>query len=124
MSNSYFWFVPAIGVAIGILVLSTFLTFPLRIEGIGYSDKLQHSFVYMLLTNSFLVAFFKINLLDFRVGAVIFFITGCYGFLMELLQFYFFEHRHFEWYDVLANTLGIVIGFISFWIWRKVSGGH
>lgn len=37
-----------------------------------------------------------------------------YGLLLEMLQGAFFPHRHFEWGDVLANSLGVLIGFFVF----------
>jgi VanZ family protein len=41
-----------------------------------------------------------------------------YGFLMELGQL-FVPGRTFSWLDLLANTLGAVLGFILFRILRK-----
>ena len=123
MDKTYWWFTPAIIVALGILALSTFLAVPIQVEGVSQLDKLEHSFAYMVLTLTFIVAFYKTGNLNGRVGIIIFLTTGSYGILMELLQFYFFEFRNFEWNDAIANMVGTTVGFLVFGIWQKRSGG-
>lgn len=122
MDKAYWWFTPAIAVTLGIFALSTFLAIPVQIEGLSNIDKLEHLFAYMVLTLTFLVAFFKTGNLTRRVGVIIFLTTGSYGVLMELLQFYFFEYRNFEWNDSIANLIGTVIGFLIFGVWQKRGG--
>lgn len=122
MDKTYLWFTPAIGVAIGILALSTFLAVPIQIEGLDDLDKLEHSFAYLTLTIMFLVAFHKTGNLSVRVRIIVFLTAGSYGVLMELLQYYFFEYRHFEWNDAIANVVGTVIGFIFFGVWQRWNG--
>jgi len=123
MDRSYLWFTPAMAVSLGIFALSTFLAVPAQIEGFNHLDKLEHSFAYMVLTLSFLVGFFKTGNLSGRVGVIVFLTTGSYGILMELLQYYFFEFRQFEWYDALANVIGTALGFILFGLWQKKISG-
>lgn len=38
----------------------------------------------------------------------------CFGIIMEICQFYLFNGRSFELYDILANVVGSVIGVILF----------
>jgi len=121
MDKTYLWFVPAIVVTLGIFALSTFLAVPIQVEGVSNIDKLEHSFAYLVLTLTFLLAFFKTGHLTGRVGIIIFLTTGSYGVLMELLQFYFFEYRQFEWNDSIANIIGTIVGFLIFGIWQKRS---
>jgi VanZ family protein len=45
-------------------------------------------------------------------------IPFCFGFLMEVLQFYVVTSRSGSVYDMLANSAGIIIS-ILLWIWIK-----
>jgi VanZ family protein len=45
-------------------------------------------------------------------------IPFCYGILMEFLQFYFIASRSGSFYDMLSNSVGIIIS-ILLWIWIK-----
>ncbi|MBC6410035.1 MAG: VanZ family protein [Ekhidna sp.] len=121
MKHSHWWFTPAIAVTIGIFMLSTFLTGPAQSEGVSNFDKVEHAFAYLVLTLSFLVAFHKTGNFNKKVAFMVFLASGSYGMLMELLQHYFFEYRHFEWYDAIANVTGTATGFLMFGIWQKVS---
>lgn len=111
MKKSSIWFIPAICVALGILLLSTILAFPVQVEGASNIDKVQHTFAYFVLTFSFLLAFYKINLLSSFKVLIIVALASLYGFGLELAQYFFFEFRMFEWYDALANFIGVLIGF-------------
>jgi len=41
-----------------------------------------------------------------------------FGLLLELMQMGFFIHRSFEWFDWIADSIGVIVGFftISKWI--------
>ena len=104
------WFIPAFLVFLGILLLSTILTFPMQVEGVKFLDKWEHTFAYAVLVISFLVAFQKNGLLQPKNWLLL--LVGCalYGILLEVAQFVFFPNRFFEWFDALANVLGALIG--------------
>ncbi|MEO9871863.1 VanZ family protein [Ekhidna sp.] len=111
MTNRYLWFIPPIAVAIGIFLLSTFLSFPVQVEGVSYLDKIEHCFAYLVLTIGFLIAFKKAQLLNHRIALAILISASTYGFSLELAQYIFFPNRFFEWIDACANVLGSLIGF-------------
>jgi len=111
MNRSFLWFVPAITFLLGIFALSTFLPIPTQIEVTNHSDKIKHVSAYTVLTLSFFVAFYKTGVFTVMTTVITLPSLAGYGILIELLQHYFFENRHFEWYDIIANTIGIVIGF-------------
>ena len=117
--KTFVWFVPSILVVLGILILSTFLSVPMQVEGVGYLDKLQHAFAYLVLVVSLGIGFHKTGLLTTKVWVLI--ITACiaYGTLLEWIQYTFFPNRYFEWMDALANTIGVLLGSISFRIFKK-----
>lgn len=45
-------------------------------------------------------------------------ISVSFGILMEMFQHYFWVNRYGDFYDVLANTFGVIIGifFTEFWL--------
>ena len=110
------WFAPAVAVTIGIFALSTFLVVPTQAKDANNLDKIEHAFAYMVLTLSFVIAFYRTGNLTIKVAFKVFLISGGYGILMELSQYYFFEHRHFDWDDAIANFVGTAIGFLVFGI--------
>lgn len=55
--------------------------------------------------------FVNSNKLSFlRNSVTTFLLASCYGFLMEILQYYFLESRSFEVYDIISNIIGSFIG--------------
>lgn len=119
MRKDLIWFVPAICVALGIFLLSTFLAFPVQIEEIGYLDKIEHCFAYLVLILSFLIAFKKSNRLSKSWSIKLLVISALYGFGLELTQYVFFPNRFFEWIDAIANVLGVLIGFAIFKLFNR-----
>ncbi len=108
------WFVPAGLVTLGILALSTFLAVPIQIDGVGYLDKIEHSFAYFVLVVSLMLAFQKANMLTSKISFYIFVATSLYGLGLEIIQYIFFYNRFFEWLDAFANLVGVVIGFVGY----------
>ena len=114
MKKDLIWFVPAIVVALGIFLVSTFLAFPVQIEEVSYFDKIEHCFAYLVLILSFLIAFKKTNRLTSGLSIKLLLISSLYGFGLELAQYVFFPIRFFEWVDAIANLLGVLLGFLIF----------
>lgn len=106
------WYFPGIGVFLGIFALSTFLSFPVQVEGVSYFDKVQHTFAYFVLSFCFLVAFHKTGVYNRRTAIILILSASVYGFSLELVQYTFFSYRYFEWLDALANISGVLIGFL------------
>jgi len=105
---------PAALVALGIFLLSTFLSIPVQVEGVGYLDKLEHSFAYFVLIISFMLAYKKAGSLTQKRSYRLLLIASLYGFILELVQYKFFSYRFFEWLDAGANVAGVLIGFVIF----------
>ncbi|MCC6461251.1 MAG: VanZ family protein [Saprospiraceae bacterium] len=78
------------------------------------SDKLGHAAAYCLLVWLLLYGLSRSMplTLGLGLGAVVF--AAGYGMLMEYVQFAFFPARRFEYDDMLANTLGALIGWLVF----------
>ncbi|MBT6074081.1 MAG: VanZ family protein [Gammaproteobacteria bacterium] len=75
-------------------------------------DKLVHFLMFFFLTSWFVMIYeysHKFILLSYLVF---------FGLLLELMQMGFFIHRSFEWFDWIADSIGVIVGFftISKWI--------
>ncbi len=114
LNKSILWFLPAVLVALGIFLLSTFLAFPIQVEGVGHLDKIEHSLAYFVLIVSFLLAYKKAGMLTRKKSYWLLLIACFYGMLLELVQYLFFSYRFFEWLDAGANVAGVFIGFMIF----------
>ncbi|MEP1032331.1 VanZ family protein [Ekhidna sp.] len=114
MNSKTIWFIPAAMVALGIFLLSTFLSLPIQVDGVGYLDKIEHCFAYFVLIVSFLLAFRKAELLTPKRSIYLLIGASVYGFGLEMVQFIFFDYRYFEWVDALANVFGVLVGFVLF----------
>ena len=75
-------------------------------------DKLVHFLMFFFLTSWF-VMIYKYSHKFILLSYLVFF-----GLLLELMQMGFFIHRTFEWFDWLADSIGVIVGFftISKWI--------
>lgn len=75
-------------------------------------DKLVHFLMFFFLTSWF-VMIYKFSHKFILLSYLVFF-----GLLLELMQMGFFIHRSFEWFDWIADSIGVIVGFftISKWI--------
>ncbi len=108
---------------LGSVVLYTFLitwaslakfVVPIDVEVKG-SDKIGHLIAYFIFTIVWFLFFFfserrNENFIQSLTKASL--ICFFYGGLMELLQTLLTNYRNSDWYDVLANTSGIIIAVI------------
>lgn len=80
---------------------------------INISDKAIHLTAYLILTLCWLIACkneFKI----LNINVYVIFLIFCYGIIIEVLQATVTTNRQFEIKDIVANTIGIVLGFTVF----------
>jgi len=79
-----------------------------------WADKLIHIGMFALLTLLWCYAFFKSNPSNNLLK--IFLITGfvfiIYGAAMEFVQKYWIPNRSFELEDIIADTIGVILGFL------------
>ena len=102
-------FIIAILITLGIAYLSL-MKMPKVEVSIGNIDKGYHLFAYFTLTICWLFSFYKKKNLKY------FIVIGCiiYGIVIEVLQHTLTMYRTGDYKDVLANTLGIVLGLVVF----------
>lgn len=78
------------------------------------SDKFVHSFIYFYLAILGILSKFRFN--DLKVVALIFLFGAC----IELIHYYH-PHRLFEFFDLLANLIGVTIAFLVFRVKNKLT---
>jgi len=101
-------------VTIGIFYLSTASpsALPLpempKIEGL---DKIVHLLMYATLTFVLVLEATRKNNIGYYLLVILFPIL--YGGLLEIIQHYFCPSRTGDWFDFLANTIGVLIGYLA-----------
>ncbi|MCO4754150.1 MAG: VanZ family protein [Bacteriovoracaceae bacterium] len=97
--NKFWNFLGILGLAL-ILIVSVISEVP-HIDKLNFNDKLAHLSIY-------LIASFYITQLNFRAIKIIITLIA-YGAFIEGLQ-YLNPNRMAEFADIIANTLGVLIG--------------
>ncbi len=77
------------------------------------SDKFGHFIAYFLLSLSWLYAL-KDSPLKINKKYIIVFILVCYGIIIEILQVILTTSRQADFYDVIANSVGILFAAFIF----------
>lgn len=86
----------------------------LKLEDILGYDKPIHAFLFG--TQSYLLIRVLQNQKPFPVAIVYAcVISAAYGVLIEVLQKFYFEGRSYDYFDMLANTVGCLV----VWLWFK-----
>ncbi|MGB1283455.1 MAG: VanZ family protein [Polaribacter sp.] len=78
---------------------------------ITHLDKYQHAFAYFTLTMCWLLSFRKKT--PNRKYTIVF---ACiiFGIILEVLQYKLTQYRTGDYLDILANTVGVVLGLLIF----------
>ena len=82
-------------------------------KNVSNSDKLMHCFGYATLNLSWLLAFrerVKISKEKLLISIVVL----CYGIIIEVLQHVITNYRQADFFDILANFIGISLSIIFF----------
>ena len=89
-------------------------------EGISVpsSDKLSHLIAYFFLMLAWLYSIIKQQNFKSKVKYVVF---GCfiYGIIIEVLQSAITSYRTASYLDILANSMGILLAILTFYIFEK-----
>ncbi|WP_353168072.1 VanZ family protein [Flavobacterium sp.] len=72
-------------------------------------DKIIHFIFYFVFVFLWIMSFKNISL---RYFLIVLFIALLLGISIEFLQKNYTKNRAFDWYDIVANTLGAITGFI------------
>ncbi|OFY93029.1 MAG: hypothetical protein A3K10_14655 [Bacteroidetes bacterium RIFCSPLOWO2_12_FULL_31_6] len=110
-------YLPATFWLLVILILSGYPGNQLPKVPIWQFDKLIHSVIYSILSIVLIIAFQKQYAMETKrflliIGIVFFGIF--YGGIMEILQHFIFINRSGNWYDFIANTIGVTFGVLFY----------
>jgi VanZ family protein len=87
---------------------------------IPFLDKLVHVIMHALLIIIWLAYVFlgDKSHISIKNIFVVLFICFSYGIIIEALQHWFTLSRKFDFFDIIANGIGDLLGLLSFWIVR------
>ena len=74
-------------------------------------DKLIH-FLMFFLSSSWFALIYGDKRTVILISSLVF-----YGLFLELMQMQFFIFRAFEWFDWIADTIGVIVGFFTIRKW-------
>lgn len=103
----------------GSLLPSAFVKIQM-LDSITGSDKYMHLSMYAVATSLWMMS---LDNVDDKPGKRWFILTGLclMGLIIEILQITINTGRFFEWYDALANCIGVFAGFfVYYFILKKV----
>ena len=82
-----------------------------------FNDKAIHVILYIVLSFIWLLYYYVFNKRNIKLNNVIITLMLCfiYGIIIESIQELFLTSRHADILDILANTIGSVIGTLVFW---------
>ena len=79
------------------------------------SDKFVHTSAYFILALSWLLSF-KSKIKSIKTLILILLVIFIYGIIIEVLQAVLTSYRQADYYDMLANLLGISIAGVVFYV--------
>ena len=88
-----------------ILVILSLIKIPAHNFGVTHQDKWQHCFAYFVLSISWLIVFYKKKKKLLVVVCCI-----LLGVIIEILQNTLTSYRTGDYHDVIANSIGVLLG--------------
>jgi VanZ family protein len=101
-------FLIAVSITLSLVILSL-MKIPAHNLGITHLDKWQHCFAYFVLSISWLTVFYKKKKKLLIVVCCI-----LLGIIIEILQNKLTSYRTGDYHDVIANSLGVLLGLFAF----------
>ena len=98
----------AVAITLSLVILSL-IKVPAYNLGVTHLDKWQHCFAYFVLSISWLIVFYKKKKKLLVVLCCI-----LLGVIIEILQNELTSYRTGDYHDVIANSLGVLLGLFAF----------
>ncbi|MBI1227331.1 MAG: hypothetical protein GC192_19015 [Bacteroidetes bacterium] len=117
------FFIPVVLWAILIFILSTKVGIQLPETKIG-TDKVAHFAVYFVFNLLAIRGLVLGDNLSTKNVLIATFVVTVYGITMEFIQWAFFPNRFFEVWDMVANFIGAVLGYIAFIFTSQKNNQH
>lgn len=99
------------------LSLSDISDFP-KIE-VKYEDKLYHFVSYFILNTIWLIAIFRFSSKSKLPDILISLGIISFGIVIEIFQDIITDYRVFDFFDILANSVGVIVSYLCFQLFRK-----
>jgi len=116
----YFW---VVSIAITLFIAWISLIDPKNLPPVNFSfsDKVAHCLAYFALALTWFFALFFKTVTKKQVlkQTLLFLGLVLYGIFIEFLQDRLTTYRTFDYYDMLANSIGVLIGFTIFRIFQQ-----
>lgn len=111
----------AILLTLTIVVLSLIKTDGLPKIEVSQADKYFHSTAYFALTLSWIFALkHQLNRKKKLTFLLLFLLIVLFGIVIEVLQMTVTDYRSFDFYDIVANSIGASLAFLFYQILRGV----
>ena len=91
------------------LILLSLVKIPAHNLGVSHLDKWQHCFAYFVLSISWLLVFYKK-----KKKLLVIICCILLGVIIEILQNRLTSYRTGDYYDVIANSFGVLLGLLVF----------
>ncbi|MGB7842630.1 MAG: VanZ family protein [Salinimicrobium sp.] len=117
MKVKILFFLPALAYTLLVLYLSLINLAETPIKNLGISDKLMHGGAYFglgLLWSLFVIINFENNRF-FAKLLIVCLSSIAFGIFIEVLQKTLTSYRQLDFYDVVANSIGVIISVILVW---------
>ncbi|SDG48876.1 hypothetical protein SAMN04488027_102175 [Psychroflexus sediminis] len=102
---------------IGYLSLADISSLPkLKVE---YEDKFYHLAAYFLLNTIWLIALKPFTSRGFKSNILISLGILTFGIVIEIFQELLTDIRVFDYYDILSNSIGIILSYLCFQFFGK-----
>ena len=101
-------FLIAVVITLSLVILSL-MKIPAHNLGVTHLDKLQHCFAYFVLSISWLLVFYKK-----KKKLLVIICCILLGVIIEILQNRLTSYRTGDYYDVIANSFGVLLGLLVF----------
>jgi VanZ family protein len=109
-----------LALAIWIILVTMASLMPLDNNGrmmIPHQDKLVHIFMYAIMAYLALKVHWHNNKsISYGLAIILSILYGC---LMEYAQLLFSEFRHFDYFDIIANIIGSMMGSLIYYFKRQ-----
>lgn len=104
-------------IAVGIFIISNNPSYGVGGYDFGLLPIFYHFFAFFFLSFFFTVSF--VRGFDFGFAYLIITLTFLYACLDELHQYFIFG-RTCSWFDVLVDSIGIILGFLLYYFYKKI----
>lgn len=104
----------------GVSIMKSDNVLPSYLFGIEHLDKIVHLFMYFTLTSAILLEGYISKTITIRMSNLMILIfTILYGGILELIQGTSNNGRSFDFFDIMANSIGTICAYLIFVFYKN-----